>query len=218
MILSMLSHLISGGLGRLRCLSSSTDRILFCSLPSGHDDLLWPRSEAVMTKMAQIWVEEVLGSWARWEGKKSEFEDLSTSPNVSQHLYSSLRISQRSIVCREGPCSSRRCVGAHALTYLRTDTLTLSLTQTLKYVLTNSLAFILACFLTFDVTMMLTWNLIFGQFHLTYIRNLIWAYFLTFAVVIVFVTYVPFYILFWRVFWDLIWQIMWCMFWHSLPW
>lgn len=109
-----------------------------------------------MTKMAQIWVEEVLGSWACWEGKKSEFEDLSTSPNVSQHLYSSLRISQRSIVCREGPYSSRRCVGAHTLTYLRTDTLTLSLTQTLKYVLTNSLAFILACFLTFDVAMMLT--------------------------------------------------------------
>lgn len=72
-----------------------------------------------MTVMVQIWVEEVLGSYARWKGRNnptlrqhwrslSISQHLSTSLNISQHLSTSLNISQHlSLYVGKGPCSSK---------------------------------------------------------------------------------------------------------------
>ena len=167
-ILSMLSHPITGGLGRLRCQSSSKGRILFCSLPRGHNDRLGPRSEAFMTAMAQIWVEEVLGSWARWKGKESEIEDLSTPFNVSQHLFSCLCISQRGFVCLKVQCSSRgsalcpdACSDIFMYTYsdIEPDAnfeICFDQQSGILFDMLSDISFFLTCFLTFDVAMMLT--------------------------------------------------------------
>ena len=46
-----------------------------------------------MTVMVQIWVEEVLGSWARWKGRNNPtLKQHWRSLSISQHLSTSLSI------------------------------------------------------------------------------------------------------------------------------